>query len=178
MEILAAQKRYAEAETMAAEALAQRPDDIDLAYSHASFIELQGRRDEALALMEALLERAPDNASLLNYIGYTLADAGRDLDRSLQLLLRAVEISPDTDYMLDSLAWACYRLGDYPEAWRHIRRALSLSGEQILDATIWDHYGDIALAVGNREEARRGWQNALEMEPEDPAAIRGKLDSL
>lgn len=58
---------------------------------------------------------------MLNYIGYTLAEENRDLPRALKLLNRAIELSPDTDYMLDSLAWAYYRSGEYAKAWDFIR---------------------------------------------------------
>lgn len=61
--------------------------------------------------MEAVIDRWPDNAQALNYVGYTLADDNRDLPRALDLLNRAVELSPETDYMLDSLAWVHYRAG-------------------------------------------------------------------
>ncbi len=177
VEMLAARKEYQEARQVAAELLRTQPDNGDLAFRHAFMLDLQGRKAEALSEMEALLERFPDSAHILNYIGYSLAEENRDLDRALELVTKAVDIAPNTDYMLDSLAWVYYRLGRNQEAWDTIRRALA-SPEKVYDATMWDHYGDIAYAVGLRDEAAKGWKKALEIGPADAAAIRAKLDRL
>lgn len=179
MEMLMAQKRFAEARTVAEEAMRVWPDDADLAFQHAYLVDTGGDKARALELMEGVAERWPDNAQALNYIGYTLADENRDLDRALVLLTRAVELSPETDYMLDSLAWVHYRLGHYPEAWEHIRHAISLlPPDRPQDSTMWEHYGDIARAMQLSAEARRGWTRALELKPDDPNCIRRKMEQL
>lgn len=179
MEMLMMQKRYAEAQAVAEAAMRTWPDDADLAFQHAYLLDLQGRKADALSLMEGIARRWPDNAAVLNYIGYTLADENRDLKRALALLTKAVELSPDTDFMLDSLAWVQYRLGNYQEAWEHIRQSLSLAApDKPQDATMWDHYGDIAHALGLKDEARKGWQKALDLHPAEPGPIRTKLEQL
>lgn len=178
IEILSIQKRYVEAQAAAEELMLSRPDDMELAFRNAYLLELQGFKAEALAKMEAILKHG-DNAQVMNYIGYTLADENRELDRALELLLKAVELSPGTDYMLDSLAWVYYRLGQYPKAWEHIQHALSLAApDRSQDATMWDHYGDIAKAMNLPAQARQGWEKALELNAEHPEAIRAKLERL
>ncbi len=179
MEMLMLQKRFAEAEAVAQKAMKDWPDDADLAFQRAYLADAGGDKARGLRLMEAVIERWPDNAQALNYVGYTLADDNRDLPRALDLLNRAVELSPETDYMLDSLAWAHYRLGHYQEAWEHIRHAISLlAPDKPQDATMWEHYGDIAHALKLSDEARNGWTRALDLKPADPDAIRRKLEQL
>lgn len=179
MEMLMMQKRYAEAMAVAEAAMQTWPDDADLAFQHAYLLDLQGRKADALARMEDIARRWPDNAAALNYIGYTLADENRDLNRALDLLTKAVELSPDTDFMLDSLAWVQYRLGNYQKAWEHIRQSLSLAApDKPQDPTMWEHYGDIAHALGLKEEAHKGWKKALDLNPSDPGPIRAKLEKL
>lgn len=175
MELLVALNRLPQAIKKAENALQEWSEDPDLAFQHAWYFDLSGDKQQAMRLMEAILARHPDNAAAMNYIGYTLADENRDLERALQLLNKAVELSPDTDYMLDSLAWAQYRLAMYPQAWETIRHATSLSPGK--DAVMWDHYGDIAKAAGHPAEARQGWTKALEIDPAD-TAVRAKLEKL
>lgn len=179
IEMLMRQTRFAEAEGIARQALEQWPDDADLAFQRAYLADAAGDKARGLDLMEGVIERWPDNAQALNYVGYTLADDNRDLPRALELLNRAVELSPGTDYMLDSLAWVNYRLGHYQEAWEHIRHAISLlPPDKPQDATMWDHYGDIAHALKLRDEARKGWSRALELKPADADGIRRKLEHI
>lgn len=179
MEMLIRQTRFAEAEAVARQAMEQWPDDADLAFQRAYLADAAGDKTRSLDLMENVIERWPDNAQALNYVGYTLADDNRDLLRALELLNRAVELSPETDYMLDSLAWVNYRLGHYQEAWEHIRHAVSLlPPDKPQDATMWEHYGDIAHALKLKDEARKGWRRALELKPTDADSIRRKLEQI
>ena len=107
-----------------------------------------------------------------------MAEENRDLPRALKLLNRAIELSPDTDYMLDSLAWAYYRSGEYAKAWDFIRQAVErMSASSGQDPAMWEHYGDIARACGYDSEARRGWERALELRPKNPDVLREKLES-
>ncbi len=179
IDLLGRQKRYEEAGRVAEKALHDWPSDADLAFQRAFLKDMAGKRDEAMRLMEELLRANPDNAAVLNYIGYTLAEENRDLPRALKLLTRAVELSPGTDYMLDSLAWAYYQAGDYSKAWELIREAVKhMSASTNQDPTMWEHYGDIARAYGRSDNARQGWERALELRPKEPDVIRKKLENL
>lgn len=178
LELLITMGRRPEAMAMMEKMLAQAPGDNDLAFRYAYLHEVAGDRPRAMALMEELLKRDPDEYRAMNFIGYTLAEENRDLQRSRKLLTRAVELSPESDYIVDSLAWIEYRLGNFKDAWDHIRLAIELSGHAPTDPTMWDHYGDIASALGLKDEARHGWEKALELEPADPAPIRAKLEKL
>ena len=82
---------------------------------------------------------------MLNYLGYSWVDQGINLDEGMRMIRRAVEQRPDDGYIVDSLGWAYYRLGNYDEAVKHLERAVELKPE---DPTINDHLGDAYWKVG------------------------------
>ncbi|MEN0087668.1 MAG: tetratricopeptide repeat protein [Pseudomonadota bacterium] len=115
------------------------------------------------------LELFPDQPQVLNYLGYTWIDMGINLDRGLKMLERAVEMRPNTGYIIDSLGWAHYRLENYDEAVRYLEEAVLLVPT---DPTIIDHLGDAYWQVGRKLEARYKWGQALEQGPETEARIK------
>ncbi len=171
--LLLASERRTEALNVTGNALKDWPTDRDLLFLHGSILDLLDRKEEALTAMEKLLLTFPDDYQALNYVGYTLADNNKDLNRALALLEKAVRLAPDQAYILDSLAWAQFRSNMLREALATIRRAVRLPGSE--EWAIWDHYGDIAAALGRKEEARRAWSRALSLQPDDPQSIRAKL---
>lgn len=156
-------KRYDEAEAIFAKALREHPDDGHLHFRNAYLRELQGKREQAMMLMEKVILQFPDHALALNYVGYNLADKGVDLERALALIQRAVELEPEADFIIDSLAWAHYRLGNLDEAWTQIQRAVALGKNGPEDPSMLEHFGDIAFARGDRASALRGWQASEEI---------------
>ena len=167
---------YSEALTATDTALTLWPSDENFLYMRGSILDSLGRKNEAFRLMEQLAVSHPDFAPALNYVGYSLAERGKELDRALDLLQRAVKLSPNHGYVLDSLAWAQFRKGMTAEAWATISRAVVLPDGN--DAAIWDHYGDIAAAQGRREEARKGWERALNLKQPQPDGMRKKLEAV
>ncbi|MDD6088719.1 MAG: tetratricopeptide repeat protein [Desulfovibrionaceae bacterium] len=167
--------QYAEALEASAEALMILPEDETILFLHATFLDKIGRKEEAFAVMERILKANPDSYQALNYIGYSLAEQGRDLERALTLLKHAVSLRPDLSYILDSLAWAQLKSGQIDEAWSTIRKSVSLPDSS--DAVIWEHYGDIAFASGRVKEAVRGWKKALSLNPENTGVLLEKIQS-
>jgi tetratricopeptide (TPR) repeat protein len=120
------------------------------------------------------LELYPDRADVLNYLGYSWVDQGVNLDEGMKMIRRAVEQKPDDGYIVDSLGWAYFRIGNYDEAVKHLERAVEIRPE---DPTINDHLGDAYWKVGRHLEARFQWSHAsaLKPEPEELAKIQDKL---
>jgi tetratricopeptide (TPR) repeat protein len=120
------------------------------------------------------LELFPDHPQVLNYLGYSWVDMHMNLEEGMELIRKAVELRPNDGYIVDSLGWAYYRLGNYEEAVTHLERAVSLRPE---DAVLNDHLGDAYWRVGRRLEARYQWSHAkdLEAEPELLAEVEKKL---
>lgn len=128
---------------------------------------------------EADLKKAmaiqPDEPYLLNYLGYSWIDRGINLDEAKAMVARAVDLRPKDGYIMDSLGWALYRLGDYEGAVSRLEKAVELKP---LDPTINDHLGDAYWRVGRRIEARFQWQRALRTAEDEPSkqAIAEKLE--
>jgi predicted Zn-dependent protease len=148
------------------------PEDTNVEYHLASHLDMIKERDEAMKLMEFVINAEPRNSSALNYVGYTLANADKDLERAKELIQRAIAEAPEDPHITDSLAWVLYRLGNYKEAWETIRKSITLGGDH---PTIWEHYGDIAVKIGNTAEAQKGYANALKLKPDNPEAVKAKL---
>jgi tetratricopeptide (TPR) repeat protein len=113
-------------------------------------------------LMKAL-ELFPDQPHVLNYLGYSWIDQGIKLDEGMEMIKKAVQQRPDDGYIVDSLGWAYYRLGNYEEATKQLERAIELKPE---DPTINDHLGDAYWRVGRVLEARFQWAHARDLKPE------------
>ena len=124
----------------------------------------------------AALEFEPEQPYVLNYLGYSWVDQGIHLERAQKMIERAVELRPNDGYIVDSLGWALYRLGDFAGATRELERAVELRPE---DPIINDHLGDAYWRVGRRQEARFQWRRSLSLNPEDDllAVLRDKLES-
>jgi tetratricopeptide (TPR) repeat protein len=125
--------------------------------------------------LKVALTLYPDQPHVLNYLGYSWIDQGVNLDEGMRMIQRAVEQRPDDGYIVDSLGWAYYRIGNYEEAVKHLERAVELKPE---DPTINDHLGDAYWRTGRTLEARFQWSHArdLKPEPEDLAKIKKKLE--
>lgn len=154
------------------QAVSKWPDDMDLRFSLGVELDRQNKKDEALSIMEYIVSKSPNNPHALNYVGYTLAEQNRELDRALRLIRRALSLYPDSYHIIDSLAWVYYRQKNYPAAWEAIRKALSINERE---STLWEHYGDIARAMGKKNEARKGYSKALELGADKPDEITSRL---
>lgn len=126
--------------------------------------------------MKKALDLYPDQPHVLNYLGYSWVDQGVHLDEGMRMIRRAVEQRPDDGYIVDSLGWAYYRLGNYEEALKHLERAIELKPD---DPTINDHLGDVYWKVGRVLEAKFQWSHARDMkpDPDDLKKIEEKLRS-
>jgi tetratricopeptide (TPR) repeat protein len=121
------------------------------------------------------LELNPDEASVLNYLGYSWVDQGLYLDKALAMIAKAVKLRPDDGYIVDSLGWAYYKLGRYDEAVVQLERAVELRAD---DSVLNDHLGDAYWRAGRRLEAKFQWSWSLSMkpEPEEIPKLKAKLD--
>ncbi|CAN5535810.1 tetratricopeptide repeat protein [soil metagenome] len=118
---------------------------------------------KAEADMRKALELQPEQPHVLNYLGYSWIDQGINLDDAMKMIKRAVEQRPDDGYIVDSLGWAYYRIGNFEEAAKTLERAIDLKPE---DPTINDHLGDAYWRVGRTLEAKFQWQHAKDLKPE------------
>ena len=118
---------------------------------------------KAEADMRKALELQPEQPHVLNYLGYSWIDQGINLDEGMKMIRRAVDQRPDDGYIVDSLGWAFYRIGNFEDAVKNLERAIDLKPE---DPTINDHLGDAYWRVGRTLEAKFQWAHARDLKPE------------
>ncbi|MBX9589044.1 MAG: tetratricopeptide repeat protein [Hyphomonadaceae bacterium] len=177
--IMRGQKRYEEAADYYTRAIAliDRPEEKHWTfyYSRGTCYERMKKLPQAEADLQKSLQLSPNQALTLNYLGYTWIDHNRNLQQGLGLIKKAVNLKPDDGYIVDSLGWAFYRLGNFKEAVKHLERAVELRPE---DATLNDHLGDAYWRVKREREARFQWEQALTLkpEPEEAEKIQRKLE--
>ena len=147
-------------------ALVDLPDDPDLLYARGLVTAQLKQLAEHERDMRRLIELQPDNAHAYNALGYTLADQSIRLDEALALINKAIELQPGDPFILDSLGWVHYRLGNYGLAVSSLRKAFELRS----DPEIAAHLGEVLWAQGRFEDARDVWDLGLGHEdgPENP----------
>ena len=149
-------------------------EDWSIFYRRGIAYERLKEWEKAEPNFKKALELFPNQPQVLNYLGYSWIDQGIHLDEGLDLIQQAVDQNPDDGYIVDSLGWAYYRLGRFPDAVAELERAAQLD---TADPTINDHLGDAYWQVGRKLEAIYQWNKALALEPpeEDVAAIEDKI---
>ena len=151
------------------------PQNWAVFYSRGIAYEQTGNFARAEADFRQALALNPNQPSVLNYLGYSLVDRGEKLDEALGMIKRAVAAQPEAGYIVDSLAWAYFRLGRFAEALPPMERASLL---EPVDPIVTDHLGDVYWANGRKREAQFQWRRALSYGPseKDAARIRLKLE--
>ena len=145
-----------------------------LFYVRGIAFERTGAWSQAEADFQHALELEPDQPLVLNYLGYSWVEQRHNLDEARIMIEKAVALRPNDGYIVDSLGWAAYRLGDFEEAVVQLERAVELeAGDPIIN----DHLGDAYWQVGRLNEARFQWRRVLTLEPEDELAgqVRRKI---
>ncbi len=146
-------KQYADAELSAqkAEQISQSAQAKDSArFMLGITYERQKKFDLAEEQFRKVLDANPDNAAVLNYYGYMLANRGLRLDEATSMIQRAVNAEPNNGAYLDSLGWAYYKQDKLPEAADYLQKAVNFEGN---DPTILSHLGDVYLKMGQNERA-------------------------
>lgn len=146
-------------------ALSIYPDDDNLLYEYGLFLDQTGQRQRAMSVMQQVIERQPEHAAALNYVGYTWADRKEHLDKALEYIKRAVELKPENGYIRDSLGWVYFRLGNLEMAQQELEKAVSLSPD---DPAILEHLGDVYLEADRLENALQTYRKAFEHYTEEP----------
>jgi len=129
------------------------------------------RYDDSGRILLEVYKREPENAMVLNHFGYFYAERGRNLDKAVELVKKALHYEPLNGAYIDSLGWAYFKQGKHKEALELLLRALKYEE----DPVIRDHVGDAYHKLGEVKEAREAWRKALELDP-DMQGVSEKLD--
>lgn len=185
-EIYVRLKRFKEAgeQLDKAEALATKPDEkLYVLYLRGEYYERQKKYDQAEVEFRKALVIDPHNPGVLNYLGYMLADNGEKLPEALKMIQEAVKLEPQNYAYLDSLGWAYFKSGQYPEAEENLRKAIARMNS---DPTVLDHLGEVYAKTGNLKMAVEQWQRSMaeyaqslpaDADPEDVQKVQRKLEN-
>jgi tetratricopeptide (TPR) repeat protein len=177
-DVLRSEERFDEAEAVYSAAIALRDppvaEDWVLYFYRGICNEQSGDWAPAEADFRRALDLNPTQPQVLNYLGYGLVDRGEKLDEALGMIEKAVAADPEKGYIIDSLAWAYFKLGRYADALAPMEKASLL---EPVDPIVTDHLGDVYWMVGRKLEAQFQWRRALSFEPteKDAERIRRKL---
>lgn len=166
-QILREARKYEEALAILNQGLKQLPGDKDLLYARALIAEKLNRIEMVESDLRSVLNKDPKNAHALNALGYTLADRTNRYQEANELLSEALTLRPDDAFILDSMGWLQYRMGNHAEAVRYLKRALDVRN----DAEIAAHLGEVLWVMGNRREAESVWSRALRDTPDNEALL-------
>ena len=127
--------------------------------------------------MKTVISLDPKNANALNYLGYTYADLGQNLDEAERLIKEALKHKPDDGYITDSLGWVYYKKGLFNQALTFLEKAASLEPE---DPTILEHLGDVYLKVNQNQKALKSYKRSLKNKGDDndKTALEKKIEAL
>ncbi len=165
--LLSRAKRNQESFNLLEKAVKNLPNTPELVYDYA----LAAERIKKLDLMETELRKAiaakPDFAAAYNALGYSYADRNIKLDEAQQLIEKALSLSPNDHYMLDSLGWVHYRKGNLDKAITYLQKAYNMNP----DPEIAAHLGEVLWQKGQHEEAKKIWRDALIADPDNEVLI-------
>ncbi|RAK52306.1 tetratricopeptide repeat protein [Phenylobacterium deserti] len=176
-DLLRANERYPEAAELLTGLINEaKTPDWRILYARAVVYERMGRWPDAEKDLRTALEAEPDEAELLNFLGYSWIDRGERLPEALKMVEQAVAQNPRSGPMVDSLGWAYFKLGDYKRAVEKLEQAVELEAG---DPEINNHLGDAYWKVGRRDEAVFQWRRVLTLDPDAKirAEVEGKLAS-
>jgi len=173
--ILEGQEKYADAISIIQEGMKHYPRNAEFVFRLGVVLDKSGEKEASLEQMRHVLEIEPDHADALNYIGYTYAEQGIRLDEAFALIQKALQIKPESGYIIDSLGWVYFQKGEYEEALKHLQRAAAIQPE---DPTIAEHLGDVYAKNGMYGKALEAYTRALDMDHPDSKAVRAKIDEI
>lgn len=153
-----------EADNILSDGLINFPNSTRLLFARAMLNNQRNRLGATERDLRQILKLDTNNISALNSLGYILADRTKRYDEARNLLEKALTLKPDDPAILDSMGWLLYRLGKYPEALGQLRSAFNTGP----NAEIAAHLGEILWVIGDKDEARRIWQEGIKLSPTDP----------
>ncbi len=150
------------------------PDDTELIFRYGILLDKLGDKNASIAAMKRVIALDSDHASALNYLGYTYAELGNNLDEAEELIKRSLALKPDDGYITDSLGWVYYKKGEYDKAIEFLERAVSLSSG---DPVISEHLGDVYKEKKLYSKAIDAYRKALAKNnnPENKPVIEKKI---
>jgi tetratricopeptide (TPR) repeat protein len=168
-------KHYDQCIPLYRELIKKSADEPRLYYELGAVLNEAKQNDEAETALRKCLDMIPVpaatsermdlRATVLNHLGYMFAEEGAHLEEAERLLTDALEIEPRAGFIVDSMGWLQFKLGNTEKALSLLKKALDYSSE---DPTLYDHLGDVYAGTGDRQKALECWREALRLDPDLP----------
>lgn len=168
-------ERYSEAAQALLRGIALDQNNSKLYFRLGVVYDKMGNKQESMNAMKTVLRFSPSHAEALNYLGYTYADMGINLDEAENLIRSALKIKPQDGYITDSLGWVYFKKGNYTKALEYLQKAVDLVPD---DPTILEHLGDLYLKMGKLDEAVHYYRRSLEKEPKNREVLKEKIQRI
>jgi len=167
-DVLREANRYDDAKQFYSSILDSHPEETSIRYARALIAEKLGELDLLESDLRTILQSEPENAQVLNALGYTLADRTERYEEALQYIQKALELQPNDAAVIDSMGWVKYRLGDYEAAVAHLRKANELAK----DPEIAAHLGEVLWMMGKKNDALKVWEESLKENPDHDVLLK------
>ena len=162
-QLLTSARQYQAAYKVLKQGLDKLPNHPGLLYETALLADRVGKPDELERLIRKLLKEEPDNANAYNALGYSLLDRNIRVQEGMKLVEKAYSLSPNDAAITDSMGWGYYRLGKLEKSLEFLRRALKLDP----DPEIAAHLGEVLWVHGDKDEAKKVWNDNLKLFPDN-----------
>lgn len=169
------QKKYEAAAELFRRGIGLDPKHIELIFRLGVVYDKLSRRDDLVTQMSRVIEIDPDNAAALNYLGYTWAEKGENLDQAQALIEKALALEPGDGYITDSLGWVYFKKGDLQQAILYLEKAVTLVPD---DPILLEHLGDAYRQRGDLAKALDLYKRSLSHNKEDTSGIKAKIEAL
>ncbi|MBU1985831.1 MAG: tetratricopeptide repeat protein, partial [Proteobacteria bacterium] len=175
--IYVTQNQLASGHEILSKGIERYPDNVQLFFEYGLLLEQEGKQNEAISSMEKVIELQSDHVEALNYLGYTWADNNVHLEKALEYIKKAIALKPDNGYILDSLGWVYFHMGDLEKARIELEHAIALEPD---DPYIQEHMGDIYQRSGQKKKALNAYRKAKELFKEQnlQEKIQQKIDEI
>ncbi|MDH4235140.1 MAG: tetratricopeptide repeat protein [Gallionella sp.] len=170
-QILRSANQFAEAYHLLQHGLEKLPNHPELLYETAMMAEKNDEHEVFEKLMRKLIQIEPDHAHAYNALGYSLLERNERIPEAMELVKKAFQLAPEDSAIIDSMGWGYFLTGNYDESLKLLRQAFSLSR----DPEIAAHLGEVLWMRGEKDEAKRIWQDNLKANPENtvlPAVMK------
>lgn len=173
--LLSQAKRSEEAYALLEKGVQKHPESPELLYDYALNAERVGKFQVMEDTLNKVIRMKPDFAAAYNALGYSYADRNIKLVEAKSLIETATKLSPEDHYIMDSLGWVYYRLGDMGNATEQLRRAYAIQQ----DPEIAAHLAEVLWKQGKKDEAKQILDQALSANPDNEvlASTAQKLKS-
>ena len=157
------------------QAIKIEPDNPRYIFRLGVVYDKANKKQDSMAAMRRVIELDPKHANALNYLGYTYADLGQNLDEAERLIKEAMKHKPNDGYITDSLGWVYYKKGQFDKALLYLKRAVELVPD---DPIMLEHIGDAYLKLNDRPNALKYYQKSLKVKGKDKEVLEEKIRQL